>query len=227
MKPYNEVFELQKGLIIKRLKEEIPDSLLLVEHPPTITVGKSGRIDNVLASRRELEEQGLSLFFTDRGGDVTYHGPGQLVIYPIVDLRRRERDIHAYVHDLEEVVIRTLAQFSIAGSRDKHAGVWVDGRQIAAIGIAIRRWITMHGIALNVSPEHDHFRYINPCGMAGVPVTSIYELTGQYVSLETVIEKVIAEFAGVFGAHTEPAGCRGVQLKNAPTGRGKTDGGAP
>ncbi|OGO40069.1 MAG: lipoyl(octanoyl) transferase [Chloroflexi bacterium RBG_16_57_8] len=203
--PYDEAFRLQRELCLKRLNGETPDALLLVEHPPTITIGKSGKLENILASREKLDRLGVSLFFTDRGGDVTYHGPGQLVVYPIVDLRQRGRDIHAFVHDLEEAIIRTLSGFSIPGSRNTHAGVWVDNRQIAAIGIAVKKWITMHGIALNVSPDPAHFKLINPCGMAGVPVTSICELTGRDVSLDSVMRKVITEFAAVFGAAMQEA----------------------
>ena len=217
LRPYDEAWEIQRCLCLKRLKEEVPDALLLVEHPPTITVGKSGKTANILASGEELDRRGVSLFFTDRGGDVTYHGPGQLVIYPIVDLRQRGRDIHAFVHDLEEVVIRTLAGFCISGTRNAHAGVWVENRQIAAIGIAVRRWVTMHGIALNVSPDPTHFGLINPCGTAGTPVTSVCELARQDGSSDTVTDGVmgavadgvVAEFAAVFGAFMEETTAEG------------------
>jgi lipoate-protein ligase B len=201
---YGEAYQLQKELSRQRLSGDIPDTLLLLEHPPTITIGKSGKLENVLASSDELHSQGISLFFTDRGGDVTCHGPGQLMVYPVIDLRQRDRDIHAYVRDLEEVIIRTLNRFAILGHRNPlHAGVWVDGVQIAAIGIAVRRWITMHGMAVNVSPDLTHFGLVNPCGFAGLPVTSISELTGQHVSLQTVAEAVVAEFTSVFGVSTK------------------------
>jgi len=200
---YGEAYRLQKELSRKRLAGELPDTLLLLEHPPTITIGKSGKLENILVSSEDLGSRGISLFFTDRGGDVTYHGPGQLMVYPVIDLRQRDRDIHAYVRDLEEVIMATLARFSILGQRNpRHPGVWVDGAQIAAIGIAVRKWITMHGIAVNVSPDLTHFGLINPCGLAGVPVTSISELTGQQVSLQTAAETVLAEFARVFGVVT-------------------------
>ncbi len=203
---YGEAYRLQLQLCRQRLDGEIPDTLLLLEHPPTITVGKSGKTANILAGPDDLERQGVSLFFTDRGGDVTYHGPGQLVVYPIVDLRQRNRDVHAYVHDLEEVVLRALLPFGICANRNAHAGVWVGDKQIAAIGIAIKRWITMHGIAINVSPQREHFSLINPCGMAGAPVTSIRELTGVDVPMEDVAKAVVTEFSAVFGAEiAEPA----------------------
>ena len=197
---YAEGLEIQRQRVAARKAGTIPDTLLLLEHSHVYTLGRNAREGNILVSRRRLASLGAEVFETDRGGDVTYHGPGQLVIYPIIDLRQRGRDIHAYVHDLEEVVIRSLASFSIAGEKKSHAGVWVGDKQIAAIGIAIRRWITMHGIALNVSPKPAHFKLINPCGMAGVPVTSIRELTGVAVPLTDVADIVVAEFASVFHA---------------------------
>ncbi len=200
--PYGEAYHLQVGLCRHRLDGEVPDTLLLLEHPPTVTIGKTGRPENVLVSREQLKESGISLFFTDRGGDATYHGPGQLVIYPVVDLRDRGRDVHAYIHDLEEVVIRSLARIGVVGNRQSHSGVWVEEKQIAAIGIAIKRGITMHGIALNVKPQEDYFRFINPCGMVGVPVTSVETLTGRLVSLEEVSDVIVEEFGAVFGVQT-------------------------
>jgi len=200
---YGEAYQLQRRLCQQRLAGETPDVLLLLEHPPTITIGKSGKTTNILVGRDDLDRRGVSLFFTDRGGDVTYHGPGQLVAYPIIDLRQRDRDVHAYVHDLEEVVLSTLARFDIQGNRNSHPGVWVGEKQIAAIGIAIKRWITMHGIALNVTSQQDRFNLINPCGLAGVPVTSMRELRGEQVAAGDVAEAFVAEFASTFQAVME------------------------
>ncbi len=207
---YGEAYHLQRRLCQRRLDGEIPDALLLVEHPPTITIGKSGRLDNVLVTRGELDRRGVALYFTDRGGDVTYHGPGQMVVYPILDLRQRDRDIHAYVRDLEETVIRTLGRFGIAGGRNSHAGVWVGDRQIAAIGIAIKRWVTMHGVSVNARPYLEHFSLINPCGLPRVPVTSIKELTGRNVSAQEISDIIVAEFGSVFGACIEEAATDGI-----------------
>jgi lipoate-protein ligase B len=207
---YGDAFRLQKTLCQRRLDGEIPDVLLLVEHPATITIGKSGKLENILATREELDRRGVSVYFTDRGGDVTYHGPGQLVVYPIVDLRQRERDVHAYVRDLEECVIRTLRRFGIEGGRNSHAGVWVGGRQIAAIGIAIRRWITMHGISVNVMPRLDSFDLINPCGLPRVLVTSIRELAERDVSAREIADIVVAEFGSVLGTATEEVAFDGI-----------------
>jgi len=196
---YREAYGLQKALLQERLRGRIADTLLLLEHPPTITVGKSGKLENVLASPAELASAGVSLIFTDRGGDVTYHGPGQIVGYPILDLRERDRDAHRYVHSLEEVLIRTLADYSIGSGRDhNHAGVWVNDEEIAALGLSIRRWITMHGFALNVNTDLNHFTLINPCGFANKTATSMARLIGHELPIDEVTERLLAHFAEVF-----------------------------
>ncbi len=201
---YHRAFELQKELLQQRLKGQIADTLLLLEHPPTITVGKSGKLENVLAAPAELARAGVSLIFTDRGGDVTYHGPGQVVGYPILDLRARSRDAHQYVHNLEEVLIRTLADYGIKSGRDhNHAGVWVNDMEIAALGLSIRKWVTMHGFALNVNTELDHFTLINPCGFTNKTATSIARLLGHEPSPGEVTEHLLAHFAEVFKVELE------------------------
>ena len=201
---YGDAYHLQKDLFQERLDGQITDTLLLLEHTPTITIGKSGKLENILVSPEQLTEDGVSLFFVDRGGDVTYHGPGQLVAYPIIDLRERGRDVHQYVHDLEEVVIRTLNDFGIEGCRDvTHAGVWVNGEEVAAIGLSIRRWISMHGFAINVNPELNHFSLINPCGFSDRRATSIANLVSRDVPMEAVIERLLAHFSEIFDACME------------------------
>ncbi len=196
---YREAYELQKALLQERLRGRIADTLLLLEHPPTITVGKSGKLENILASPAELASAGVSLIFTDRGGDVTYHGPGQIVGYPILDLRERDRDAHRYVHNLEEVLIRTLADYGIRSGRDhNHAGVWVNDEEIAALGLSIRRWITMHGFALNVNTDLKHFTLINPCGFANKTATSMARLIRHELPIDKVTERLLAHFAEVF-----------------------------
>jgi lipoate-protein ligase B len=196
---YEDAYRLQKQLLEERLDGRIPDTLLLLEHPPTITVGKSGKLENILASPEELAQKGVSLVFIDRGGDVTYHGPGQLVGYPIFDLRGWEKDIHRYIHNLEETIIRTLKDFYIESGRDKnHPGVWVGNREIAAIGLRLKKWITMHGFALNVNTELEHFSLINPCGFSDRTATSISRLLGREVALEAVTERLLAHFAEIF-----------------------------
>ncbi len=204
---FNRAYRLQQFFSQRRAADEIPDALLLLEHSPTITVGKSGSLDNILVTQSYLKEKNIPVLFTDRGGDVTYHCPGQLVIYPVIDLRHRGRDVLRYISDLEEVVIRTLNHFRISASRNSHAGVWYNDKQIAAIGIGVRRWITMHGIALNICPHLEDFKIIHPCGMPGVPVTSIQESTGMRVTVTAVAKLVIAEFALVFNAEIKEQVC--------------------
>jgi len=196
---YSKAYRFQKMLWSNKLEGQGADALLLLEHPPTITIGKSGKLENLLMAKEELAKQGISLFFTDRGGDITYHGPGQLVVYPIVDLRNRGKDIHRYVHDLEEVVIRTLADLSIQTGRDqRNIGVWVGNDKIAAIGVSVRKWVTMHGLALNVNPKLEHFSLINPCGILDGGVTSVSKLLGHEVPVEAVAERLVAHFSAVF-----------------------------
>jgi len=201
---YGEAWKLQRRLHDERVEGKISDVLLLLEHPPTITVGRSGTLDNVLISKERLVEQGISLFFIDRGGDVTYHGPGQIVGYPIFDLKGRGKDLHRYVHNLEEVILRTLREFSIDAGRDEsHPGVWVNGEEIAAIGLSLRRWVSMHGFALNVNTNLDHFTFVNPCGFPDRRATSISKVLGHKVSTEVVIERLVSDFHYVFGNQVE------------------------
>jgi lipoate-protein ligase B len=201
---YDEAYELQKRLHSDRLKGIISDTLLLLEHPPTLTIGRSGTMKNVLVSKDELTDKGITLFSTDRGGDVTFHGPGQLVGYPIIDLSRRGKDIHRYVHDLEEVIIQTLKDFSITAERDEgHAGVWVQNEEIAAIGLSVRSWVTMHGFALNVNPNLEYFSLINPCGFSDREATSMSTILGDEVSMEEVANRLIANLSRIFSAHME------------------------
>ncbi len=196
---YHRAFELQKELLQQRLQGRIFDTLLLLEHPPTITIGKLGKLENVLAAPAQLSRAGVSLIFTDRGGDVTYHGPGQIVGYPILDLRERERDIHRYVYSLEEALTRTLADYGIKSGRDhNHAGVWANDMEIAALGLSVRRWITMHGFALNVNTKLDHFSLINPCGFANKTATSMARLLGHKLPKDEVTQRLLAHFAEVF-----------------------------
>jgi len=195
---------LQKKLLKRRRDGEIIDVLLLLEHPPTITIGKSGKLENILASQEELAQRGIPLFFVDRGGDATYHGPGQLVGYPIIDLKERKRDLHKYVRDIEEVIIRTLDDFSIEACRDEsHTGVWVDGEEIAAIGLRVIRWVSMHGFALNVNTDLDPFNLINPCGLSNGKATSISQILNQNIAMEVVTKRLLAHFSEVFDAQLE------------------------
>jgi len=202
---YVDAHELQKRLVEERRAGVIGDTLLLVEHPPVITLGARNRIavSHIIASDEQLAALGVTVHETGRGGDVTYHGPGQLVGYPILDLRPDRCDVHAYVRDLEQGLIVALAAFGIEGVRVPGlSGVWVGetGREekIAAIGVRISRWITSHGFALNVTTNLDHFRLIVPCGIADREVTSLERVTGRPVAMVDVENAVIAAMRNVF-----------------------------
>src|ERR1051325_2914405 len=194
---YGRALELQQQAAADRKLGRIPDQLLLLEHPHVITLGRNGRMENLLASGEILERSGIGFYPTDRGGDVTYHGPGQLVGYPIVDLREWKRDVGAYVRAIEQCIIDTLADFGIeAGRIPKLTGVWVGERKIAAIGVHISRWVTSHGFALNVDTDLSYFQYIVPCGLTK-PVTSMRQL-GAGASLGQVAEVLAGHFGRVF-----------------------------
>jgi lipoic acid synthetase len=196
---YQEAYKLQRTLHRQRVEGKISDVLLLLEHPPTITVGKSGTLDNVLIAGERLAQQGISLFFIDRGGDVTYHGPGQLVGYPIVDLRQRGKDLHCYVNNLEEVILRTLKDFSIDADRDEcHPGVWANKEEIAAIGLSLRNWVSMHGFALNINIDLEHFSFINPCGFSDRRATSMSKILGSQIPMQEATNSLISHFCNVF-----------------------------
>jgi lipoate-protein ligase B len=202
---YREAWELQRRLHHQRVEGKIPDLLLLLEHPPTITIGRSGSLDNVLISSKQMAQAGLSLFFIDRGGDVTYHGSGQLVGYPILDLRDQGRDLRLYVRNLEEVMIRTLGDFSIEADWDEsHPGVWVKGEEIGAIGLSVKKWVSMHGFALNVNTDLDHFAFINPCGFSNKRATSMSKVIGRKISTEEVADHLKSHFCDTFFSFRSP-----------------------
>lgn len=201
---YREAYYLQMQLQQQRVNGYIGDTLLILEHPPTITIGKSGKLLNILVSQGRLLSDGVHIFWTDRGGDVTYHGPGQLVGYPIINLKDRGKDIRRYVHDIEEVIIRTLSGFGIRGCRNRsHPGVWVRNKQIAAIGLKIKTWVSMHGFALNVNTDLEKFSLINPCGLSEIKVTSCSRLLSHEVSMEEVATVLLAHFSEVFNVQIE------------------------
>ncbi len=203
---YDRAYDLQLEFLERRINDNIGDVLLLLEHPPTITVGKSGSPENILVSRAELAARGISTFFNDRGGDVTYHGPGQLVGYPIIDLKTRERDLHRYIDELEEALIATLADFGIQSERDSsHRGVWVAEQEIVAIGLRVKKWVTMHGFALNVNTDLAPFSLINPCGFSDRGATSMATLLSREVPMATVTQKLLGRFSEVFGAQLDLA----------------------
>lgn len=194
---YLDAYALQQELVSRRKAGEIPDQLLFVEHTPVITMGRNAHESNILFSREALLAAGVEIQETDRGGDVTYHGPGQIVGYPIFDLREWKRDVGAYMRALEQVIIEAIGAFGFAGERIPGAsGVWVGNAKVAAIGVHLSRWISSHGFALNVETNLDHFKFIVPCGLTK-PVTSLRAL-GCSAPADDVKESLLAAFAEVF-----------------------------
>ena len=199
--PYADALATQRALVEERKAGRVDDLLLLLQHPPVITLGVrgDGGRTNIVARPERLAELGIDVLETGRGGDVTYHGPGQIVGYPIIDLKPDRCDVHVYVRDLEEVMIRVCAEYGLTASRiNGLTGVWVGAEKIAAIGVRISRWVTSHGFAFNVSTPLDHFALIVPCGIADRGVTSLERATGRDISLADVEEAVIRHFAVVF-----------------------------
>jgi len=196
---YRETWELQKRLVMLRRQSRVPDMLLFTEHEPVITMGRGTDRDNLLVTEAQLKHKGVNLYEIERGGDITFHGPGQTVIYPIVDLNNRGRDLHQYLRDLENLIILTLHDFGLdAGVKKGLTGVWVDESKVAAIGVAVSRWVTYHGAALNVATDLDYFRLINPCGITEYPVGSIKNLLRRNLSLEEVNDRLAENFASLF-----------------------------
>jgi lipoyl(octanoyl) transferase len=199
--PYTEALALQRSLVEDRRAGRIGDTLLLLEHPHVLTLGVrgDGGRSHILATDEALASRGIEVHETGRGGDITYHGPGQLVGYPIVDLNPDRRDVHRYVRDLETVLIRTAADYGIeAGRVEGLTGVWVGDDKLAAIGVRIARWITSHGFALNVSTDLDQFNLIVPCGISDRGVTSLARLLRRPISMAEVEFRVIEHFVNVF-----------------------------
>ncbi|MBM3779274.1 MAG: lipoyl(octanoyl) transferase LipB [Acidimicrobiia bacterium] len=199
--PYGEALEMQRALVEERRAGRVPDLLLLVQHPPVLTVGVKGDggRSNILVPAERLAELGVEVHKTGRGGDVTYHGPGQVVGYPIIDLRPDRCDVHRYVRDLEEVMIRVCGDYGVDAERVKGmTGAWVGRDKIGAIGVRISRWITSHGFAFNVSTALDHFDLIVPCGIRDRGVTSLARLLGRDVPMAEVEDAVVRRFREVF-----------------------------
>ena len=199
--PYADALALQRSLVEDRKASRIPDTLLFVEHPHVLTLGVrgDGGRSHILATAEALAARGIEVHETGRGGDITYHGPGQIVGYPIIDLNPDRRDVHRYVRDLETVLIRTAADYGIeAGRIEGLTGVWVGDAKLAAIGVRIARWITSHGFALNVSTDLGLFDLIVPCGIAGRGVTSLERLLGRSAGTAEVEDRIIEHFSNMF-----------------------------
>jgi lipoyl(octanoyl) transferase len=198
--PYADGLELQRRLVEERKAGLIPDTLLLLQHPHVLTIGvkKDGR-SHILATPDRLSSLGVDVFETGRGGDVTYHGPGQLVGYPIVDLNPDRRDVHKYVRDLEEVMIRVCAEYGLEAERSKgFSGAWIRDEKIGAIGVRISRWITSHGFAFNVSTDIDFFNLIVPCGISDRGVTSLAAKLGRIPAMAEVEDRFVEHFSAIF-----------------------------
>ena len=201
--PYADALALQHRIVEARKRGALNDVLLLLEHPPVFTLGRNARESNILAARELLQQMGIDVFRVERGGDVTYHGPGQLVGYPILDLRNFRLDVGWFVRSMEETLIRTLANFGIRGRRiEKLVGVWLDTpngeAKIVQIGARIEQWVTYHGFALNVDPNLAHFDLIVPCGIGDKAVTSMTRVLNQPIEMRAVRARVAARFAEVF-----------------------------
>jgi lipoate-protein ligase B len=209
--PYGLAWELQRELVARRRAGRLPDTLLLLEHPPTYTVGRSGSVAHVLLDEAERRRLGIELFEVDRGGDATYHGPGQVVGYPIIDLRQRGGDVHRYLREVEEMLLRTLADLGIEGERDgRYTGVWTAAGKVAQIGVKVSGGVTSHGFALNVDTIPEHWAGIVPCGVAERPVASIAALLGRAPDMAEVRRRLAAHASAVFGIELRPAVPRGL-----------------
>ena len=197
--PYGQGLDLQARLVADRQAGRIPDTLLLLEHDPVFTLGRNARAEHVLFPESELRARGFEVFETGRGGDVTFHGPGQVVGYPILDLSPDRCDVHRYVRDLEEVMIRTCADYGVtAGRVPGMTGTWVGDAKVGAIGVRIARWVTSHGFAFNVSADLAPFGLIVPCGLRGRGVTSLERVLGRAVGQDGVVDRLAAHVAAVF-----------------------------
>jgi len=203
---YAEGLRLQREKVAARKAGAIPDTLLLLEHPHVFTLGRNGKREHLLISNERVAALGAQVFETDRGGDITYHGPGQLVGYPIFDLTQHRRDIAWYMRTLEEVFIRVAADFGVAAGRLAGApGVWVGNEKLVAMGVHVSRWVTSHGFAFNVNTDLRYFECIVPCGLRDKGVTSLAELLGRRIEMEEVIERVVDHFGRAFGLKMQMA----------------------
>ncbi len=203
--PYNQAWALQRNLAVARLASQIPDTLLLLEHPHVYTLGRTSLEEHILVSREVLAQRGATIERIDRGGEVTYHGPGQLVAYPIILLEGQERHLDRLVWKLEQAIIATLGHYGARGHRrDGQHGVWVEQAKIASIGLHVRRWVVTHGLAINVAPQMDYFTYINPCGHADSVMTSLAQVVSPCPPVQDVASVLTARFAELFDRALTP-----------------------
>lgn len=197
---YVDTWRLQRQLVSDRAANKIPDTLLITEHDPVITKGRGTDAANLLVSPEKLQEMGVALFEVERGGDITFHGPGQLVAYPIISLSSRDKDAHKYLRELEQVVIDTLANLGLTGTTKQGlTGVWIGDTKVCAIGVGVSRWITYHGLALNLNTDMKYFKLITPCGITKYPVGSLAEIAGKPFHHDSVASSLINSIAKIFG----------------------------
>jgi lipoyl(octanoyl) transferase len=227
--PYTEAFALQRQVVTARKAGSVPDVLLLCQHPHVITLGRNGNREHLLGSERLLAQMGVTCCESDRGGDITYHGPGQLVGYPILDLSRIRKDVVWYVRQLEETMIRATADFGIAARRvEGKTGVWVEApgggaQKLAAIGVHLSRWVTSHGFAYNVTTDLRYFELIVPCGIADCRAVSLEKLLGTTADFSGASEKIVARFGEVFGMEPCRVSRRELEVRLAPAQHGERD----
>jgi lipoyl(octanoyl) transferase len=199
---YKTAYEIQKNIRDDVINKKRNDTLILLQHNPVITLGTRGKTENLLADKKSLQKEGIDVIRTDRGGDITYHGPGQIVGYPILDLNKHKKDIRLYVQKLENIFIKLLSDlYKIDAHMEdgKYAGVWIGKEKITAVGISVRKWVTMHGFAFNVKTNLDHFGYINPCGLDGRSVTSLEKIIKKEISIDTMMTTLTEYFIKIFG----------------------------
>lgn len=201
---YKKAWDMQKKLVNMRFANKIPDTIIITEHQPVITMGRGTDKKNLLCTPEKLKEKGIDLFEIERGGDITFHGPGQIVVYPIINLNERGRDVHKYLRELENFAIEALGDLDLeAETKEGLTGIWVNDHKIGAIGVAVTKWITYHGLALNINTDLDYFKFINPCGITEYPVGSIEKLLGRKTDLKTVSGILIKKFAEIFNYEIE------------------------
>jgi len=218
---YGKAWDLQHDLWSRRVQGELPDLLLLLEHPHVITLGRRGNRSHLIVSPEVLEAMKIPIFHVERGGDITYHGPGQMMVYPILDLKDYGYRLIRYIDQLEEVILHVLKDFGIDGRRDpSNRGVWVNSDKIASIGVAIKRWVSFHGFSLNYETDLKYFDLINPCGLEGKKVTSMAKILGKKISREELAEKISYYFKGIFEMNWEERGLGEIlNPKQVPPGR--------
>lgn len=201
---YEEAYKVQKELVVSRRLGEIGDSMILAEHTPVFTIGRGGKRHNLLAEEGVLRDLNIKVLNVDRGGAITFHGPGQLVAYPIIDLRDRSKDLHKYLRDLEGLIINFLSYFSVRGGRMSGlTGVWVDSRKIGFIGIGASNWITYHGLSINIDVDEKYFSMMHPCGIEGLEVINLNDITKNRVSMGEAKSVLTNSFSLIFGAKSD------------------------